>query len=81
MSPSTSHHSAELIRRCQERQMCTATTEAAGVLGLAIDVGIVSLDQVLDMVRSCSSSDELGSMMLMMAATVPSELQAAGGAL
>lgn len=72
------HISAELVRRCQERQMCTATTQAAGVLGAAIDVGIVSLDQVLDMVRSCSSSDELGSMMLMMAASAPSELQQAG---
>jgi hypothetical protein len=69
---------SELLRRCQARQMCSATTEAAGALGLAIDAGLVSLEQVLDMVRSCSSTDELGSMMLMMAASVPSELQQAG---
>ena len=73
----TSHYSAELIRRCQARQMGTATTEAAAALGLAIDAGLISLSQVLDMVHSCSSTDELGSMLLMLAATVPAP---AGGA-
>lgn len=61
--------SAELVRRCQERRLCTLTVRAAGALGAAIDAGLVSLERVLDMVHSCSSSDELGSMMLMLAAT------------
>lgn len=61
----------ELIRRCEERRLCTATTAAAAVLGEAIDVGIVTLDQVLDLVHSCATADQLGDALTMLAATVP----------
>lgn len=64
-----------LTRRCEEREICTATTTACAVLGAAVDAGIVTLDQVLDLVRSCSTSDQLGDALCMLAATVPSQAQ------
>ena len=68
------------MRRCELRNLCTVTTLAAGILGEAVDAGIITLDQVLDLVHSCSTSGELGDALAMLAATVPAECQPAGGA-
>lgn len=65
----TSQYSAELVRRCEVRGVCVATTRTAAALGEAIDAGIVTLDQVLDLVRSCSDANQLGETMSMLAAT------------
>lgn len=70
------HYSAELVRRCQDRRLCTATTAAAAVLGAAVDAGLISLPDLLDLVRSCSTADQLGDALCMLAATVPSEAPA-----
>lgn len=66
-------YSIELVRRCRALGMCAATTTAAGILGLAIDAGIISLGEMLDLVRSCSTADELGDALCMLAATVTAE--------
>lgn len=63
------HYSAELIERCHLRNMATSVTLAAGILGEAVDAGIISLDQVLDLVRSCNDADELGDALAMLAAS------------
>jgi hypothetical protein len=62
--------------------MCTATTAVCAILGAAIDAGLIELSDLLDLVRSCSTTDQLGDALTMLAATVPSEaqLQPAGGA-
>ena len=65
----TSTITAELIRRCELRGMCTATTRAAAVLGTAVDAGIIELSELLDLVKSCSSADELGNALLTLAAS------------
>ena len=62
---------SELIRRCEARQMCTATTAAAAVLGAAVDAGLIALPDLLDLVRSCSTAAQLGDALCMLAATVP----------
>lgn len=67
----TSQYAAELVRRCELRGACEATTRTAAALGEAIDSGIVTLDQVLDLVRSCGDANQLGDAMAMLAATVP----------
>ena len=67
----TTHYSAELVRRCEERRLCTATTAAAAVLGAAVDAGLIALPDLLDLVRSCSTSAQLGDALCMLAATVP----------
>jgi hypothetical protein len=60
---------SELIRRCEERRLCTATTQACAVLGEAIDAGIVSLPDLLAMVRSAKDADQLGDMLTVLAAS------------
>jgi len=60
---------SELIRRCEERRLCTATTQACAVLGEAIDAGVIELGDLLDIVRSCSTADELGDALTMLAAS------------
>lgn len=65
---------SKLIRRCEERQMCTATTAAAAVLGAAVDAGLISLPDLLDLVRSCATADQLGDALTMLAATADDPL-------
>lgn len=72
--------SSELIRRCEARRLCTATTATCAVLGTAVDAGLIELSDLLDLVRSCSTADQLGDALTMLAATVPSVAQPAGGA-
>jgi hypothetical protein len=51
--------------------MQTIVTLAAGILGEAVDAEIITLDQVLDLVHSCATADQLGDALTMLAATVP----------
>jgi len=69
--------SAELVRRCEERRLCSTVTTTCAALGAAVDSGIVSLPALLDLVRSCSTADELGDALVMLATTA--QLQPAGG--
>ena len=69
---------SELLRRHAAQRQGTAPT-AAAVLGAAIDAGILSLDEVLALARSCSSAGELGDALAILAATVQSAAQPAGG--
>lgn len=69
MQPSTSHISAELVRRAQVRNLCPDAVATLDILGAAIDAGLISLDALLDLVRSCSTADELGDALAMVATT------------
>lgn len=69
---------AQLLRRCEERRICPTVTAVCVVLGEAVDAGIITLDQLLAVVRSCSTADELGDRLVMLATTA--QLQPAGGA-
>lgn len=70
-----------LLHKCQERGECPTVTAVCAVLGEAVDAGVIALPDLLDLVRSCATSDQLGDALTMLAATVPSEgqLQPAGG--
>lgn len=76
---SASPISAELVRRCEERRLCTTVTAVCAILGEAIDAGVIELPALLDLVRSCSDAGQLGDALTMLAATVP-QLQQARGA-
>ncbi len=68
----------QLLARAAVRGEGATTTATLAVLGEAVDAGLIALDDLLALVRSCSTADELGDMLLMLAATVPA--QPAGGA-
>lgn len=70
MQPSTSHISAELVRRAQARCLRPTVVAALAVLGEAVDAGIITLPALLDLVRSCATADQLGDALTMLAATV-----------
>ena len=70
--------SAELIRRCELYAMPDTTTAACAALGAAVDAGIIQLGDLLALVRSCSTPDELGDALTMLAASA--QLQPEGGA-
>ena len=74
----TTHYSAELVRRCQERRLCPTVTAVCAVLGEAVDAGLITLPALLDLVRSCNDANELGDALVMVAATA--QLQPEGGA-
>jgi hypothetical protein len=61
---------AELIRRCERQRMGAATTAAAALCGRAVDAGVITLADVLDQVRSCSTREELDGRLLALAADV-----------
>lgn len=63
--------SPELVRRCEERRLCTTVTAVCAILGEAIDAGLITLPALLDLVRSCATADQLGDALTMLAATVP----------
>ena len=67
-----------LLRKCQERGEYPTTTAICAGLGAAVDAGIITLTDLLDLVRSCSTADELGDALVMLATTA--QLQPAGGA-
>lgn len=70
--------SNELVRRAEQRGCCTDAVVTLQVLGTAVDAGIIELGDLLDLVRSCSTADQLGDAMTMLAATVNGK--PAGGA-
>lgn len=59
-----------LLRKCQERGECATTTMVCESLGQAVDAGLIALPDLLAMVKSCSTPDQLGDMLVMLAATV-----------
>lgn len=68
----------ELISRCERAGVGSTTTEVAAALGSVVDAGLLTLDQVLDLVHSCSNGDELAGALLMLAATATAQPE--GGA-
>ncbi len=70
--------SSELVRRCEERRLCPTITAICAVLGEAVDADVIELPALLDLVRSCSTADELGDALTMLATTATA--QPAGGA-
>lgn len=69
MQPSTSHISAELVRRCEDRRLCSTVTAICAALGEAVDANLIELAALLDLVRSCNTTDELGDALAMVATT------------
>ena len=67
-----------LLRKCQERGECATTTMVCESLGQAVDAGLIELPALLALVRSCSTPDELGDALTMLAASA--QLQPEGGA-
>jgi len=66
--------SNELTRRCQERGVGATTTLVLAALGNALDAGLITLPALVDLVRSCSTTDQLGDAFTMLAATVDDPL-------
>lgn len=61
--------SSELVRRAERRGYCTDTVNTLQVLGTAVDAGLIDLGELLDLVRSCATADQLGDAMTMLAAS------------
>lgn len=59
----------ELVTRCERAGVGDTTAQVARALGTIVDAGLLTLDQVLDLVHSCSSGDELAGALLMLAAS------------
>lgn len=70
LSPFGTSWTDELSRRCKLRGMCTTTTNVAAALGAVVDAGMLTLDQVVDLVHSCNDANELGDALVMLAASV-----------
>ena len=66
----------EIAGRCAIKRAGTATIEVAVVLGAAIDAGLVTLNEVSDLVRSCSTVVDLANALLMLATTASMETEA-----
>ena len=62
--------SAELVRRAARLGYCGDTLNTLQVLGTAVDAGLIELGELLDLVRSCATADQLGDALTMVAATV-----------
>jgi hypothetical protein len=62
---------SQLLAKCALAGMDELGTSVCAALGLAVDAGMLTLDQVLDLVRSCNTADDLGDALVMLAATVP----------
>lgn len=65
--------SEEIARRCTAQYLAPLVTDVATTLGAAMDAGLITLDQALDLVRSCSDVGQLGDALAMLAYTVPAE--------
>lgn len=70
--------SSELVRRAERRGYCTDTVRTLQVLGAAVDADLIELSDLLDLVRSCATSDQLGDALTMLAASA--QLQPERGA-
>ena len=58
-----------LLDRAQAAGVDELGAAVLGVLGAAVDGGLISLPALLDLVRSCSTADELGDALTMLAAS------------
>ncbi len=67
-----------LLAKCALRGECSTVTMVCQGLGEAVDAGVIELGDLLALVRSCSTADELGDALTMLAASA--QLQPAGGA-
>ncbi len=65
MNPITS----ALLAKCALRGEDATTTAVCAALGEAIDAGLIELGDLLCLVRSCSTADELGDALTMLAAS------------
>ncbi len=72
-TPFGSTWTEELARRSEEQRRPALVTAAVTILGAAIDAGIVSLPDLLDLVRSCATTDQLGDALTMLATTAPAD--------
>lgn len=70
-SPLRTSWTNELTQRCQERGVGATATVVLAALGTALDAGLITLPALLDLVRSCSTADQLGDALTIVAATVP----------
>lgn len=68
---------SQLLAQADESGVDTLGRAVLGALGAAVDSGIISLPDLLDLVHSCSDANQLGDALTMLAATVPA--QPAGG--
>jgi hypothetical protein len=60
--------------------MASATTEAAALCGRAVDVGVITLDDVLELVHGCEDAAQLDGRLLALAADVALATGTMGGA-
>lgn len=63
----------ELTRRCEVRGLHPTVTAICGVLGKAVDAGMISLPELTDLVNSCSTVDQLGDALVMLAASATAQ--------
>jgi len=59
---------SQLLAKCALAGVDGTTVRVCGVLGEAVDAGIIELGALLALVRSCSTADELGDALVMLAA-------------
>jgi len=57
-----------LMAKCALAGVDDTTVRVCGVLGEAVDAGIIELGALLAMVRSCDDANQLGDMLTMLAA-------------
>ena len=60
---------SQLLAKCDLQGVDELGTSVCAVLGLAVDSGLISLPALLDLVHSCSTADELGDALTMLAAS------------
>lgn len=58
-----------LLDRAQAAGVDELGAAVLGVLGAAVDSGIITLGDLLDLVHSCATADQLGDALTMLAAT------------
>ncbi len=64
---------SELVRRAEQRGCCADTVATLEVLGMAVDAGMLELGDLVDLVRSCATADQLGDALTMLAASAQLE--------
>jgi hypothetical protein len=60
-------YSAEFVRACELKNLASVTVLTATILGEACDRGLITLDEVIELVHNCS---DLGGELSTLAATV-----------
>ena len=67
--------SSELVRRAQARNLCPDVVSTLAELGAAVDAGVLSLDDLLDLTRSCSTAAQLADALTMVATSINGMLE------